>query len=290
MKMSEELNIFNDEELRPKVKRPKLKGGSQNPIVFHDYDSYIAKFVDHPKTTDDTFTPRDVYEAVVKYVGEVYPLEGKELLRPFYPGGDFENAEYPEDGVVIDNPPFSIFTHCCKWFSARRIPFFLFGPGLTIMSAFNYSTVIVISNQITFDNGAEVKCNFASNLFGDVGAMTAPRLDELLEACPSQNTKVKLPIYIKPEEVVSVSDLQTISKGGIDFSLRRSECEKIRKLDNFPNDKKAGLFGDHLLTTEAKAEAKAEAIAKAKAKARQTIVIPLSERERRIVEKLRHRS
>ena len=30
----------------------KLKGGSQNPIVFHDYESYVAKFKEDPKTTD----------------------------------------------------------------------------------------------------------------------------------------------------------------------------------------------------------------------------------------------
>ena len=70
----------------------KLKGGSQNPIVFHDYESYVAKFKDEPKTTDDTYTPKDVYEAVLQYVGEVYDMTGKQVLRPFYPGGDYENA------------------------------------------------------------------------------------------------------------------------------------------------------------------------------------------------------
>jgi hypothetical protein len=83
------------------------KGGSSNPIVFHDYESYIAKFREQAKTTDDTYTPPDVYEAVVKYVGTIYDLTDKVILRPFYPGGDYRNAEYPEDGVVIDNPPFS---------------------------------------------------------------------------------------------------------------------------------------------------------------------------------------
>ena len=58
--------------------RPKIRsGGSQNPIVFNDYESFIAKFADRPKTTDECWTPRDVYEAVVKYVGEVYALNIK---------------------------------------------------------------------------------------------------------------------------------------------------------------------------------------------------------------------
>lgn len=70
-------------------KRITRRGGSNNPIVFNDYESFLAKFKENPKTTDECWTPKDVYEAVVKYVGEVYPLEGKQILRPFYPGGDY---------------------------------------------------------------------------------------------------------------------------------------------------------------------------------------------------------
>ena len=61
------------------VKRPN--GGSNNPIVFHDYESYIAKFRDNPKTTDDTYTPSDIYDAILKYVGEVYDMTDKIILR-----------------------------------------------------------------------------------------------------------------------------------------------------------------------------------------------------------------
>ena len=39
------------------IRKQRLKGGSQNPIVFHDYKSFIAKFQDKEKTTDDTYTP-----------------------------------------------------------------------------------------------------------------------------------------------------------------------------------------------------------------------------------------
>ena len=101
--MEQQLNLFGEEEIeKPKPKRPS--GGSQNPIVFNDYESYVAKFQDSgPKTTDDTYTPRDVYEAVLNYVGTIYDLTDKVILRPFYPGGDYEHAEYPENGVVIDN-------------------------------------------------------------------------------------------------------------------------------------------------------------------------------------------
>ena len=39
------------------TKKQRLKGGSQNPIVFHDYESFVAKFQNKEKTTDDTYTP-----------------------------------------------------------------------------------------------------------------------------------------------------------------------------------------------------------------------------------------
>lgn len=241
----------------------------------------MAKFQDKEKTTDDTYTPKDVYEAVLQYVGEVYDLVNKEVLRPFYPGGDYEHAEYPDDGIVIDNPPFSMFTKICKFYTDREIPFFVFGPGLTIGSICNYCTAVVIDNQIVFNNGAKVKCNFASNLFGDTIIMTAPRLGELIAACPSQDIKANLPKYSYPDEVLSVSDVQTICRGGIDFSVRRGEAAVIRNLDNHPSKRK-GLFGDHFLLSAAKAAAKTAA----KAAARKIIPITLSERERRIVSRL----
>lgn len=82
--------------------------------------------------------------------------------------------------------------------------------------------------------------------------------------------------YTPPDELLSVSDLQKICNGGIDFAVRRSECVRVRSLDLHP--KRGGLFGDHFLIAKAKA--------KAKAQAKRTIHIPLSEREQRIVERL----
>ena len=248
-------------------------GGSQNPIVFHDYESFIRKFTEKPKTTDECWTPQDVWEAVRDYVDTVYPLEGKQILRPFYPGGDYEHAEYPENGVVIDNPPFSMFTRICRFYQERGIPYFLFGPGLTIFSCLKYgSSVVVVAENITFSNGAKVRCNFATNLLGDVICLASPRLSKMLEACPSQGEKADLPCFDYPENLIAVSDLQTIARGDEEFSVLRSEAAFCRNLDNHP--KKGGLFGDHLL------------VAKAKAKAKAAIPIPLSEREKQLVDGL----
>lgn len=156
--MEQQLTLFGDELIeRPQVKRP-ARVGSQNPIIFNDYESYVAKFADQAKTTDDTYTPRDVYEAVLTYVRSVYDMTDKVVLRPFYPGGGYENAEYPENGVVIDNPPFSLFVPIVEFYTVRNVPFFIFGSGLTITNCCRYCTAVIIAEQITFENGAKIKC------------------------------------------------------------------------------------------------------------------------------------
>lgn len=276
-------SLFGEEYAKPSVNKTK-SGGSSNPIVFRDYESYVAKFSKKEKTTDDTYTPKDVYEAVVDYVRSIYDIDGKVILRPFYPGGDYEKAEYPENGVVIDNPPFSLFTKICQFYSSADIPFFLFGPGLTITSALKYCSVVIISPQITFENGAVVRCNFATNLIGDIAITTAVRLGNAISLCDSQNKKANLPKYAYPDEVLSVSDFQTIASRNEDFSLMRNEIQVIRKLDCHP---KGSLFGDHIITTEAAAQkAAAQKAATQKAAAQNVIKIELSDRERKIVERL----
>jgi len=279
-----QLTLFGDEpEVKKQAKRTHL-GGSSNPVVFTDYDSFVAKFTDKAKTTDDCYTPKDVYEAVVKYVGTVYDMTGKVVCRPFYPGGDYENAEYPDNGVVIDNPPFSLFTKICRFYSESNVPFFLFGPGLTIMSCCRFCTAVIVANQIKFDNGAMVKCNFASNLFGNAIVVTAPLLDDLIKACESQQAPKELPKYRYPIELLNVSQMQSIARGGEVFRVERAQSVIVRDLDRFT--KASGLFGDHLLISAALARAKEAALARAKEEMLRAIPVELSERERRIVERL----
>ena len=283
----QQLNLFGEEQIeRPKPKRPSV--GSSNPIVFHDYESFVAKFNDNPKTTDDCFTPRDVYEAVLQYVGEVVDLSGKQILRPFYPGGDYRNAEYPEDGIVIDNPPFSIFTEIVKFYTAREVPFFLFGQGKTIMGCVKYCTAIIVTDLLTYENGARIYTNFASNLFGDTAAMTAPRLNDLIFSCPSQQTKANLTSYDYPVQLLSFSQLQTICRGGVEFAVSRKECQVVNNLDNHPKS----LFGEHLLLSDRKTDEKEQAKSHAARQADHCrtgvprIPITLSLREKKIIEQL----
>lgn len=63
-------------------------GKKQNK--FNDYDGFTEKF--KPKrTTDDCYTPPEVYEAIKKWVFRECALpDDTPIVRPFYPGGDYE--------------------------------------------------------------------------------------------------------------------------------------------------------------------------------------------------------
>ena len=58
---------------------------------FEDYEAFVEKFKPK-KTTDDCYTPDNVYDAVAGWVENEYGLSRDSFVRPFYPGGDFERA------------------------------------------------------------------------------------------------------------------------------------------------------------------------------------------------------
>lgn len=219
-----QIDLFG-EEVQPLERK---KGRDE---VFNDYESYIAKFKKLPKNTDDTYTPPDVFAAVLEWLKGKGRINGAtRIVRPFYPGGDFESAAYPDGCAVVDNPPFSIFVKCCRWFAARGIPFFLFGPGMTIASVADFCTCIVIARRVIFENGAAVPVSFASNMFGGLAAVAAGDLDRMIKDCPSQKGGAKLlERYEWPDGVVSVGALHTIANGGGTFELEREFCKVVRK-------------------------------------------------------------
>ena len=136
-----------------------IKKKKNKPNLFNDYDGFLDKFK-VKLTTDDCYTPKEVMEIVVNYVNEKYPLNGKKIIRPFFPNGDFESIDYGEDCVVIDNPPFSILTKICRYYLERNIKFFLFCPHLTAFGADIDCTHIIAYADITYQNGATIKTAF----------------------------------------------------------------------------------------------------------------------------------
>ena len=132
------------------------------------YEDFIAKFED-AKTTDDCFTPPAVYNAVVDYVFKKYNLpEDMPIIRPFFPGGDYENTEYPAGSVVIDNPPFSIQSQICMFYLSSNIPFFLFANHLTLFGIKSDGLQYVLCGScVTYANKAKVNTSFVTNLHSD---------------------------------------------------------------------------------------------------------------------------
>ena len=106
-----------------------------NRKKFENYDDFIKKFNKtgggHKLTTDDCYTPHDVYDIVLDWVIDKYDLSNDtKIVRPFYPGGNYKEFDYPTNCVVIDNPPFSILASIRKWYMKQGIKYFLFCPTL----------------------------------------------------------------------------------------------------------------------------------------------------------------
>ena len=74
---------------------------------------------------DEFYTPKMVYEVIKDWAVKKYGLKGREIIRPFYKGGDYKRANYPKGCVVIDNPPFSICSQIIDFYLEKGIDFFL---------------------------------------------------------------------------------------------------------------------------------------------------------------------
>ena len=125
-----------------------------------DYRAFVEKFKPK-KTTDDCYTPPEIYEVVLDWVVARYGIKRDGVMRPFWPGGDYEREEYPAGCTVVDNPPFSILSKICSFYMERSIKFFLFAPSLTALGAAGRRYVldtnhIIPHGSITYENGAVV--------------------------------------------------------------------------------------------------------------------------------------
>lgn len=225
------INLFGQEEHVFTNRRKSQKS------IFDDYEGFVEKF-NPKKTTDDCYTPPAVYDYVLQYVADHCDIDGMTVVRPFYPGGDYESLVYPDNCVVIDNPPFSIVSQIVRFYLKRGIKFFLFAPHLTLFSADLDCTRIVCGAAIVYENGAKVNTSFLSNMFGEAGVIGDPVLYEGIDAICSA-PKAELPKYKYPDCVLTVSDVAYIvkNKGEIKIDKRewcitlRLTSKKAREID-----------------------------------------------------------
>ena len=254
------------------------------------YEDFKEKFKPK-KTTDDCYTPENIYNVIADWVATEYNLDRADFVRPFFPGESFQDRQYPDGCIVVDNPPFSILAEIITWYAQRGIRFFLFGPGLTIFSARNVDvTYICVGADITYANGAQVCTSFVTNM-DTCRARTAPDLFRLIEIENDKNVKgakVHVPKYEFPDCVVTAAILQRWSKHGISYRLNKEDCVRISALDSMKEAGKAIYGGGYLLSEDAakaRAEAEQQAVEIA-ARGGVRTVWPISERERRVANRL----
>ena len=245
-----------------------------------EYEAFEAKF--RPKlTTDDCYTPTNVIEAVQGWAVERYGLQGAEILRPFWPGGDYQAADYPRGCVVIDNPPFSLLSEICAWYDEHAVRYFLFCPGMTTFSINSgRSNYLPCGLSVMFDNDAEIAISFVTNM-GDVKIEIAPDLYAAVDAANRANlaaARAALPVYSYPDCVVSVA-INKLAKYGQALQISADDAVFCRALDAQKEQGKAIYGGGFLLSASAAAE-------KAAAEKAAALRWSLSERERTLIASL----
>ena len=278
-------NEERDQEFRERMERGELSDDDE------EYQEFLEKF-EAKKTTDDCYTPDNIYDAVRDWVAEKYEIGNAAIVRPFYPGGDYKSEKYPSGCVVIDNPPFSIISEICEWYASKKIRFFLFAPTLTLLGimrgAANY---VACGCGVVYENGASVNTSFVTNMGGNK-IVAAADLREILDDENKKNLKKlhrELPKYSYPDEVLTATMLCYMAAHGVSLEISERDAHFIRALDAQKASGKC-LFGSGFLLSEKAAAEKAAAEKATAEKVRvcNTNVWELSDREKKIVAGLGH--
>lgn len=252
------------------------------------YKEFVEKFKPK-KTTDDCYTPDLIYEAVAGYVADHYGLDRNNFIRPFWPGGDYEKEDYTGK-IVVDNPPFSILAKIRRFYLEKGIKYFLFAPALTIFSATIEDTAVFSGGKLEYENGANVRTAFCTNLEPDTLCRTAPELQRRINEAKekiSEEQKKKFPKYQYPDNVVTAAKINALSDHGVAFSIDRKNAHFIRQLDAQKRSKKSIFGSGFLISSKAAAEkAAAEKAAAEKAAEKKAEVFELSENEKEIIKQL----
>lgn len=195
-------------------------------------------------------------------------MGGRTVVRPFWPGRDFENYDYPADCVVIDNPPFSIMAKVVKFYEDHGIDYFLFAPHLTCISLRSAHSHICVGVQVTYENGAIVNTSFVSSKGPLI--RSAPDLYRILDEANAANVKAKKgppkPVYTYPDNVMTSSAVALFSKYGIEY---REDIGVFTRAMDAQREAGKGIFGAGYIVPEGAARKAQEAARKAqKEKAR----------------------
>ena len=255
----------------------------KNQLSFDDvpeneeYREFVEKFKPK-KTTDDCYTPDNIYDAVAEFVSSEYGRNRAGFVRPFWPGGDFEAFDYPDGCTVVDNPPFSIVSKIVRFYERNGIAFFIFAPGLTLFTANELKriTYICTGSSIEYQNGAKVCTGFITNLSPEICIMSCPILHDAIEKCNKENcrkTKKQVRKLEYPDAVITAAKCSWYSSNKVEFKVHRKDAVYINRLD-----RSGDIFGGGYLLSE-RAAAERAAAERAAAERAAAEKIELSERE-----------
>ena len=249
------------------------------------YNAFIEKFKPK-KTTDDCYTPDNVYNAVADWVATEYHVNKSNFVRPFWPGEDYQSYNYDASAIVVDNPPFSILSKIIRFYRDKGIKFFLFAPTLTLFSSSSSVCAISVGVAVTYKNGANVNTSFVTNL-ETCRVRSAPTLYQAIKAANDENIKEihkQLPKYEYPDHVLTATKCAQFSRYGVDFRASAEETKKIKMLDAQKIVGKTIFGGAYLLSENLKQEKeKAET---EKAEKEDVRRFELSDREMEVVRSL----
>ena len=243
------------------------------------YDEFVEKF--KPKlTTDDCYTPGPVYDAVLGFVRFTWDVAGREVVRPFYPGGNYRNmAQYPAGCVVVDNPPFSLLSKIIRYYCAHGVEFFLFGPSLTLFTAADCDVTYIISDSdIEYENGAKVRTGFITNLPSEFRIWLCPELSQAIEDAQASEDKSKR-LFVYPDNIVTSATLQTIAKRKIEYKVRKVSCHYIKDSESAKLQGR-GLYGGGFMLSERAAAERAAATKLLLTPKERALIAYLNKRER----------
>lgn len=238
-------------------------------------------------TQDECYTPPAVYDAVLDYAVERYNLQGKHVVRPFIPGGDYTKYVYTKNDVVIDNPPFSITTKIVNWYIDHNIPFFLFINGLYGVSLsrglHGKATVIATNAPVSFYHKLDnklIRLGFVTNLEpkniiirGD--ATLTNRLNGLVKKKPFKR-------YHYPDNFLKNSDILAALQRNVELKLTTNNSLFEDNLDYHKAHHLSVFGGGYLVNDQLYAEFK-ESL---KHDLPGTYCVTLSTREQKIIEEL----
>lgn len=239
-------------------------------------------------TPDECYTPPDVYDTVLDYAVERYHLQGKHVVRPFIPGGDYQKYVYDKNDVVIDNPPFSLTTKIVNWYIDHNIPFFLFMNGLYGVSLsrglHGKATVIATNANASFYHKAgdkSIKLGFVTNLEPkNIIIRGDATLTNKLNSLTKKKTLNK---YKYPGNLIKNSDILAAIHRGVELELTTDNCLFKNNLDYNKKHKLCDVYGGCYLVND---KLYAEFKESLKQDLPGTYCVTLSTREQKIIEQL----